>query len=148
MQLFLFSVYDWLKVIHLVAVIAWMCALMYLPRLFINHHQASSGGEAESFFINMERRLLKGIMTPAMIAVWILGILLLIANPDYLSAPWFIIKALFVLGITICHGFYAGAVKKFATGERPRTEKFWRMINEVPFLFMFIIVVMVLIKPF
>ncbi len=148
MAAFLLSIYLWLKAVHLIMVIALMAAMMYLPRLFIYHHQAEKGGEAERHFINMERRLLKGIANPALIAVWVLGILLLIANPSILSSPWFHVKLAMVLGISGIHGFYAASQRKFAAGERPKTEKFWRLMNEVPFLMMVIIVIMVIVKPF
>ena len=96
----------------------------------------------------MEKRLLKGIANPALIAVWVLGILLLIANPSILSSAWFHVKLALVLGISGVHGFYAASQRKFAVGERPRTEKFWRLMNEVPFLMMVIIVILVIVKPF
>ncbi len=148
MTAFLVSIYLWIKAVHLIMVIALMAAMMYLPRLFIYHHQAEKGGEAERHFINMERRLLKGIANPALIAVWVLGILMLIANPSFLSSPWFHVKLAMVLGISGIHGFYAASQRKFAAGERPKTEKFWRLMNEVPFLMMVIIVIMVIVKPF
>lgn len=148
MQEFLAGIYLWIKSVHLIAVIAWMAGMMYLPRLFINHHQAEKGGEAERFFIAMERRLLKAIINPSMIAVWLLGILMVIANPSTLSQPWFHLKLLMALGISAVHGFYAGARKKFEAGERPRTEEFWRIINEIPFVMLIIIVIMVIVKPF
>jgi len=148
MTAFLLSIYLWIKALHLIMVIALMAAMMYLPRLFIYHHQAEKGGEAERHFITMERRLLKGIANPALIAVWVLGILMLIANPAFLSSGWFHVKLALVLGISGIHGFYAAAQRKFAAGERPRTEKFWRIINEVPFLMLVVIVIMVIVKPF
>jgi len=148
MQGFLAGGYLWIKAVHLIAVIAWMAGMMYLPRLFINHHRAEKGGEAERFFILMERRLLKAIINPSMIAVWALGIALVIANPAVLSQAWFHLKLAMVLGITGVHGFYAGAYKKFAAGERPRTEKFWRIINEIPFVMLVVVVIMVIVKPF
>ena len=148
MTAFLLSIYLWIKALHLIMVIALMAAMMYLPRLFIYHHQAEKGGEAERHFITMERRLLKGIANPALIAVWVLGILMLIANPAFLSSGWFHVKLALVLGISGVHGFYAAAQRKFAAGERPRTEKFWRIINEVPFLMLVVIVIMVIVKPF
>lgn len=145
---FLLPFYNWLKALHLLSLIAWMIGMMYLPRLFVYHHQAAKGGEAEGFFVQMERRLLKGIMNPSMIATWVFGILLLAAMPGWLSDGWLHIKLLFVLGISGVHGFYAASFRKFAAGERPRTGKFWRMMNEVPFVFLIIIVVMVIVKPF
>lgn len=145
---FLLPFYNWIKVLHLLSVVAWMAAMLYLPRLFIYHHQSEKGGEAEGLFVQMERRLLKGIMTPSMIATWVFGLLLVAAIPAWGSEPWFIIKFLFVIAMSGVHGFYSASYKKFAAGERPRSQKFWRIINEVPFVFLIIIVVMVLVKPF
>jgi len=148
MQDFLLSIYPWIKSFHLILVVAWMAGMMYLPRLFVYHHQAEKGGEADRFFTQMERRLLKGIINPSMALVWILGITMLIANPAILSQGWFIVKFTFVIGVSGVHGFYAAARRKFEAGERPRTEKFWRIMNEVPFLAMIVIVIMVIVKPF
>lgn len=145
---FLATHYQWLKVGHLAFVIAWMAGLLYLPRLFIYHHQSTPGGEAEQFFTVMARRLLKGIMTPSMMAVWLFAVLMMLANPSVFEGVWFHIKLLSVVIITGIHGFYSSSQKKFAAGERPRTEKFWRVINEVPFVLMLIVLVMVLVKPF
>ncbi|MEL6507370.1 MAG: CopD family protein [Pseudomonadota bacterium] len=139
---------QWIKVGHLAAVIAWMAAMLYLPRLFVYHHQAKPGGEAEDFFIKMQGRLLKGIMTPAMLATWVFAILLMVANTTVFSSGWFYVKLASVVAITGIHGFYASARKKFLAGQRPQTEKFWRMINEVPFVLMFVVLIMVLVKPF
>ena len=145
---FLSGIYLWIKAIHLIMVIAWMAGMMYLPRLFIYHHGAERGGEAERNFVVMERRLLKGIINPSMIAVWLLGILMLIANPATLSSGWFHVKLVLVLAMSGIHGFYAAVRKQFEAGERPRSEKFWRMMNEVPFFLLIGIVFMVILKPF
>ncbi|MEM6414634.1 MAG: CopD family protein [Pseudomonadota bacterium] len=142
------SNYSFLKALHIIAVIAWMAGMMYLPRLFIYHHQADPGGEAESYLIVMERRLLKGIMNGALIAVWLLAILMIVANPLLLKTPWFHAKLLLVIAISGVHGFYAASQKRFATGERPRTQKFWRVMNEVPFVLLIGIVVLAVTKPF
>ena len=96
----------------------------------------------------MQRRLLKGIINPAMVLVWVLGILMLIASPAILEQGWFHVKLAFVVGVSAVHGFYAASRRKFERGERPRTEKFWRIMNEVPFLALIVIVVMVIVKPF
>ena len=148
MTAFLASIYLWIKAVHLIAVIAWMAGMMYLPRLFIYHHQSEPGGEAERNFVVMERRLLKGIINPSMGAVWILGILMLIAVPGTLSEGWFHVKLAIVIAISGVHGFYANARRKFEAGERPRTEKFWRIMNEVPFIGLIVIVILVIVKPF
>ncbi len=148
MAAFLSGIYLWIKAAHLVFVIAWMAGMMYLPRLFVYHHQAEKGGEAERYFIQMQRRLLKGIINPSMVFVWVLGILMLLANPAFLSQGWFHVKLALVLLISGVHGFYANARRKFEAGERPRTEKFWRVMNEIPFIALIVIVVMVIVKPF
>ncbi len=145
---FLTEYYLWIKSIHLVMVIAWMAGMMYLPRLFVYHHQSEKGGEAERFFIQMQRRLMKGIINPSMIAVWILGILMLVANPEILSGRWFHVKLALVVLISAIHGFYSSSRRKFEVGERPRSEKFWRGMNEVPFVMMIGIVILVIVKPF
>jgi len=148
MQSFLANNYLWLKAAHVIMVIAWMAGMMYLPRLFIYHHQAEKGGEAERHFIIMERRLLKGIINPSMIIVWILAGLMLYANPSLFSQSWFHLKFAAVVGVSAVHGFYAQAFRKFERGERPRTEKFWRIINEIPFLLMILAVIMAIVEPF
>lgn len=148
MRDFLLAHYQTIKAVHLVMVVAWMAGMMYLPRLFVYHHQALPGGEAETFFKAMERRLLKGIVNPAMVFVWTLGASMLYANPALLSAPWMQVKLAMVTGIAAVHGYYAGAYKRFARGERPRTERFWRMMNEIPFLAMIVAIVMVVVRPF
>ncbi len=144
----LLTIYPWIKATHIIAVIAWMAGMMYLPRLFIYHHQATPGGEAEGFFIAMERRLLKGIINPAMIAVWLLAVLMLIANPGLFSTGWFLAKFAMVLGISGIHGFYVKSQRLFASGERVRTEKFWRFMNEAPFILLILVVFLAVTKPF
>lgn len=148
MSSFLLDIYLWIKAFHIIAIIAWMAGMMYLPRLFIYHHDAAPGGEAEQKFVVMERRLLKGIMNPSVAAVWVLGILMLWANPSVLSDGWFHAKLAFVLVVSGIHGFYAAARRKFEAGERPRTAKFWRMINEAPFVGLIVIVILAIVKPF
>ncbi|MEZ5892719.1 MAG: protoporphyrinogen oxidase HemJ [Parvularculaceae bacterium] len=145
---FLLAQYLWVKALHIIAVIAWMAGMMYLPRLFIYHHQAEKGGEAERFFVIMERRLFLGIINPSIIAVWLLAGLMLLARPEIMGAGWFMVKFPMVLGISAIHGWYSMARKKFAKGERPRSEKFWRIMNEVPFILMIIAVFMAVMKPF
>ncbi len=140
--------YLWIKAVHLIAVIAWMAGMMYLPRLFIYHHKSEKGGEAERYFVEMERRLLRVIINPAMGAVWVLGILMLIANPALLSETWLHIKLALVVAMSAIHGFYAASRRKFEAGERPRSERFWRMINEAPFVLLIAIVILVIVKPF
>ena len=148
MTAFLSGAYLWIKALHVISVIAWMAGMMYLPRLFIYHLQSEKGGEAERYFIQMERRLMKGIINPSIVAVWLFGILMLTANPALISTGWFGVKLAMVLALSAIHGFYAASAKKFEAGERPRTQKFWRIMNEVPFLLMIVVVFMVIAKPF
>lgn len=145
---FLAGVYLWIKGLHIIAIIAWMAGMMYLPRLFVYHHQSEKGGEAEAMFVVMERRLLKGIINPSMIAVWVLGLVMLYASPGTLSSGWFHVKLAAVLVISGIHGFYAASTRKFAAGERPRSEKFWRIMNEAPFILLIVVVFLAVLKPF
>lgn len=144
----LLSAYLWIKAAHIIFVIAWMAGLMYLPRLFIYHHQAEKGGEAERFFVQMERRLLNGIVTPSMVVVWLLAATMIYANPALLGEGWFHVKLAAVIGISGVHGVYIGAQRRFARGERPRTERFWRLMNEAPFVLLIVAVAMAVPKPF
>ena len=148
MRDFLLSAYPWIKALHITAVIAWMAGIMYLPRLFIYHHQSAPGGEAEKLFVMMERRLLKGIMTPSLVVVWILALTMLYANPALLGAGWFRVKLAAVLGVSAIHGLYARAQRGFEAGGRPETERYWRVMNEAPFVLMLAAAVLAVVKPF
>ena len=139
--------YNAVQALHVLAIVAWMAAMLYLPRLFVYHHQAIPGGEAEGHFTVMERRLLKGIMTPAMLATWVFGIALIAMQPAWANDVWFLVKITAVLAMTGLHGFYSKARKGFEAGARPRTERFWRIMNEAPFVLLAVIVFMVLLKP-
>jgi putative membrane protein len=138
--------YDWLRGLHILAVIFWMAGLLYLPRLYVYHFQARPGGELEQTLILQQRRLYRGIMTPAMIAAWLFGILLLLSNAGRSGGwvfihtlPW-AIKLLGVIALTGIHGLYGAARRKFAAGERPHTEKAWRLLNEAPTVLAIVIV--------
>ncbi|MBL6457562.1 protoporphyrinogen oxidase HemJ [Belnapia sp. T6] len=141
--------YPWTKALHLIAVIAWMAGIFYLPRLFVYHSAVAPGGAQSTLFQTMERRLLRGIMNPAMIATWILG-LTLVLTPGVVDwrAGWWHLKLLSVLGMTGFHMHLAGARRAFAAEARPHSERYWRFMNEVPTLLMVVIVVMVIVKPF
>jgi putative membrane protein len=140
--------YQWLRAFHILAVIAWMAGMLYLPRLYVYHMGAAPGGELETALKLQERRLLRAITNPAMIAAWTLGVLLLSANPALLSESWMHAKLTFVLILSGVHGFYASAFRKFARGERPYTERFWRIMNEAPALLAIGIVIFVVAEPF
>jgi len=140
--------YNWLKALHILAVVAWMAGMLYLPRLFVYQFAAEKGGEGERILINAQKLLLKRILNPAMIATWVFGLLLFAAAPEWANDGWFIVKFAAVIALSGLHGFFSASRKKFAMGERPRTEKFWRLINEAPFGLLAIIVFMVILKPF
>jgi protoporphyrinogen IX oxidase len=139
--------YEWLKAFHIIAVIAWMAALLYLPRLFVYHCGVNRGSEASETFKVMERRLLKAIMTPAMIVVWLLGLYLMWAG-GFLSSGWMHAKLTLVLILSGIHGWFAGMVRAFAEDRNQRDATFYRIINEVPTVLMVAIVIFVVVKPF
>jgi putative membrane protein len=149
MQDFLSMNYEWLRAIHLMAVMSWMAGLLYLPRLFVYHTQAEVGSDKSETFKIMERRLLKAIMNPAMIVTWILGISMIIANPALMQGQgWMHVKMLLVLLMSGIHGMLAGSLRKFANDENTRSEKFYRIINEVPAALMVLIIILAVVEPF
>jgi protoporphyrinogen IX oxidase len=139
--------YPYLLALHIIAMVAWMAGMFYLPRLFVYHADAKVGSEMSETFKTMERRLLKFIMTPAMVVTWLCGIGLLILMPVYLQLPWMQAKLVLVLMMSGLHGYYAGAVRKFAADKNTRSQKFWRWMNEAPTLLLIAIVVLVVVKP-
>lgn len=143
-------IYLWLKVLHVVAVISWMAGLLYLPRLMVYHADAEPGGEADSTFRIMERRLYRAIMMPAMIVSWMagLGLAFGFGVVDFAGDIWFYGKLALVTGMTGYHHFLGRHVRAFADGENRHSARFYRFINEVPTLLMIVIVVLVVIKPF
>tara|TARA_R110002072_G_scaffold164975_1_gene318098 strand:- start:1103 stop:1558 length:456 start_codon:yes stop_codon:yes gene_type:complete len=142
------TAYLVIKSLHIIAVIFWMAGMLYLPRLFVYHHGAVPGGELETALLKQEHNLLKIIVNPAMIVVWVLALLMIAANQSLWSSGWLHVKLVLVLALSAVHGLYAGAAKKFAAGERPRSEKFWRIMNEVPALMVIAIVLLAVTKPF
>jgi putative membrane protein len=139
--------YLWAKAVHVVAVISWMAGMLYLPRLFINHIEAPAGSQMDETLKGMERRLMRIIMNPAMTIAWVLG-LWLAWEGDHLSEGWFHLKFAGVLALSAAHGWFAGAVRKFAEGRNTMTARQWRLANEVPTILMILIVIMVIVKPF
>jgi len=142
--------YEWLKAFHLIAVIFWMAGLLYLPRLFVYHSGAKPGGDLEVKMIEAEQKLLRIIMNPAMMVSFILGLILLFGyNLGNLTGSiWLPIKLILVFALIGYHGFLSKQRKLFAAGERPKSEKFFRRINEIPAIFTIIIVIMAIVKPF
>ncbi|MET0428845.1 MAG: protoporphyrinogen oxidase HemJ [Microvirga sp.] len=142
------NLYPWIKAGHVVALIAWMAAMLYLPRLFVYHAGLPAGSEVQSAtFKIMERRLAKAIMTPAMILTWIFGITLAVKS-GYYTAYWLQMKFLLVFAMTGIHGWLSKMVKDFAADRNTRSTKFYRIINEVPTLLMILIVILVIVRPF
>ncbi|MEO0329305.1 MAG: protoporphyrinogen oxidase HemJ [Pseudomonadota bacterium] len=139
--------YEWVKAFHILAVISWMCGLLYLPRLLIYHFDSETGSVQSDTFKIMERRLLKAIMLPAMLVTWVLGIWLVFLTAAY-SEGWFVTKFFLVVLMTAFHGFQSKWVKEFAAEKRLRSTKFYRFANEGPTVLMILIVILVVVKPF
>jgi putative membrane protein len=139
--------YEWLKAFHVIAIIAWMAGMLYLPRLFVYHCEATPGSRQSDTFKTMERRLLNAIMTPAMVASWALGLWLVWWGVWY-AAGWLHAKVLLVLLLSGAHGFLARCVREFAADRNRRSQKFYRIINEVPAILMIGIVILAVVKPF
>ena len=139
--------YEILKALHIVAVIAWMAGLLYLPRLFVYHAEAGPGTPQSETFKVMERRLLRAIMNPAMIAVWLFGFLLAWQG-NWWMAPWFHAKLLLVVLLSGVHHLYARWRKDFEADRNTKPARSYRYWNEVPTLLMIGIVFVVVLKPF
>jgi protoporphyrinogen IX oxidase len=141
------DVYLWLKAFHIIAVIAWMAGMLYLPRLFVYHCQAEPGSKQSETFKLMEWRLLKLIINPAMAVTWILG-LLLVWMGGWHSSGWMLVKFALVIAMSAAHGFFVRWVKDFGADRNTRSQKFYRVANEIPTVLLVIIVVLVVVKPF
>jgi protoporphyrinogen IX oxidase len=143
------ALYPWIKAAHIVAVIAWMAGMLYLPRLFVYHAEVPVGSPESERFKVMERRLLRAIMNPAMIATFILGPLLAI-TPGVVDwdAGWIYAKLLFVIGLTVMHHVFGLWRKDFAADRNSRPARTFRIANEVPTLLMIGIVIFVVVRPF
>jgi len=139
--------YGWIKALHIIAVIAWMAGMLYLPRLFVYHCEAEAGSKQSETFKLMERRLLRVIINPAMVVTWLAGLYLAWAG-HWFSASWLQAKLVLVLVLSGVHGFFSRCVKDFAAGRNLRSQRFYRFINEVPALLMVLIVILVVLKPF
>jgi putative membrane protein len=140
---------TWVKALHVISVIAWIAGMMYLPRLFVYHAAAETGSIQSETFKIMERRLYRGIITPAMVLTWVFG-LTMVFTPGIIDWhegwPW--VKAVAVILLTGIHGYYGRQVRNFAADRNTRPQGFWRAVNELPFVLVIIIVIMVIVKPF
>ena len=139
--------YEWLKAFHIIAVIAWMAGMLYLPRLFVYHCEADVGSRQSETFKVMERRLLRIIINPAMIAAWVLG-LWLAWRGGWFVAPWLHAKLVLVLAMSALHGILVKHVKNFAADRDRRSPKYYRILNEIPTVLMVFIVILAVVKPF
>ena len=141
--------YLWLKGLHIIVVISWMAGMLYLPRLFVYHCDAEPGSKQSETFKVMERRLYRGIITPAMAATWIFG-LIMVFTPGIIDwhEGWVWVKAVSVILLSGIHGYYGRQVRNFAADRNERPHGFWRVVNELPFVLVIIIVIMVIVRPF
>ena len=141
--------YLWIKSFHLLSVISWMVGLLYLPRLFVYHNEVSPTSEVSKTFLIMERRLLKYIMLPAMIASYLTGLLMLMTFKDnFATQGWLHVKLLSVFALTILHHFMKVWYKEFLKGQRKHSTLFFRLANEVPTIVMIVVVIMAIVQPF
>lgn len=141
------AAYLWVKAVHVMAIIAWMAGLLYLPRLFIYHSEARIGSEMSETFKVMERRLLRIIINPSMVIAWALG-LWLGWKGGHFQSGWFQLKLVLALAMSWMHGYLSASVRRFAEDRNVRPARFWRIMNEVPALLMAGIVILVVVKPF
>jgi putative membrane protein len=139
--------YNIVKSLHIISIVAWMAGMLYLPRLFVYHSQLSPSSDARAMFETMERRLLKAIMLPAMVATWVFGISLAVLLQAWQDG-WLHTKGLLVLILSGLHGFLAREARRLAQGGAPRSTKFYRIINEVPTVILVAVVFLVVTKPF
>ncbi len=145
---FLSSIFLWVKALHIIAVIAFMAGMLYLPRLFVYHTETEIGSPESERFKVMERKLLRAIVNPSLIAVWLLGLTLAFTEPFIWQEAWFQIKFALVIGLSAVHGLYSRWVKEFARDVRRYPQRVYRIWNEVPALFMIVIVILVVVRPF
>ena len=141
--------FAYIKAFHVIAIISWMAGLLYLPRLFVYHASAKPGSEQSETFKVMERRLLRYITTPAMIASWILGVWLAFSGAiDWSREGWFHVKLILVLALSAYHGLLAVWTRDFALDRNTRSPRFYRIANEIPTILMIFIVILAVVRPF
>ena len=140
--------YLWVKAFHIIAVISWMAGMLYLPRLFVYHSMVEKDSARAQIFALMERRLLKAIMNPAMILTFVLGFWMVLFDPYLIQEGWFHAKVLLVFIMAGVHAKFAVMRKGLEFGENVRSDKYYRVWNEVPTVLMIIIVILVVVKPF
>ena len=141
------TLYYTLKTIHIISFTAWMAGMFYLPRLYVYHCQTQAGSEADQLFQTMEMKLLRYIMTPAMILTWIAGLWLASVVGAYTSG-WLAAKMVCVLAMSGAHGLFAVHRKQFVAAQNTKSERYYRLINEIPTVLLILIVALVVVKPF
>jgi putative membrane protein len=141
------GLYPWAKAVHVIAIIAWMAGMLYLPRLFVYHCEAEPGSRQSETFKVMERRLLTIIINPAMVVSWVFG-LWMAWEGSLFAMPWLDLKLVLVLAMSAVHGFFVRCVREFGADQNRRSQKFYRAINELPTLLMIGIVILAVVKPF
>lgn len=141
--------YHWIKAIHIIAVIAWMCGMLYLPRLFVYHCKVAVGSEASELFKVMEYKLMRLIINPAMIVAWVAGLWMVYYTNalDPANGTWMHWKFTLLIGMQITHAMMSRYRKAFARDERPKSEKYFRIFNEIPAILLIGIVVLVVVRP-
>ena len=142
----LVALYPWIKAFHIIAVIAWMAGMLYLPRLFVYHCETSVGTPEYERFALMERKLMRIIINPSMIAVWVLGLTLASTSGAW-TQGWFHLKLLLVTGLSAFHGMMSAWRRAFEQGKNEKSQRFFRIVNEVPAVLMALIVILVVVKP-
>jgi protoporphyrinogen IX oxidase len=145
---FVLDNYLWFKALHIIAMVAWMAGMLYLPRLYVYHASAEKGSDKSETFKVMERRLLRAIMNPAMIVTFLIGGLMIAANPAIMQQGWIHVKLALVLGMAGIHGFYAICRKDFERDMNTRSPAYYKIWNEIPTVLMIVIVLLAVAKPF
>ena len=138
----------WVKALHVISVIAWMAGMLYLPRLYVYHADAQKGSVQSETFKIMERRLYRGITTPAMIASWLFGLIMVFYGLVDWHAIWPWVKAASVIALSGVHGLWGRYLRDFAKDRNERPGRFYRSINEIPMVLAIVIVIMVIVQPF
>jgi putative membrane protein len=147
MTMFLSNHIDWIKAFHVISVIAWLSGMFYLPRLFVYHTETTPGSVESERFKVMERRLLRAIINPSMIATWAFGLTLVWLTGVY-EEHWFQAKFALVIIMSGLHGYFVGRVRAFAEDRNDKPARFYRILNEIPPLLMVFIVILVIVQPF
>ena len=147
MILWLQAQISWVKALHVIAIIVWMAGMLYLPRLFVYHAEAAKGSAVSETFKVMERRLLRAIVNPSMMLVFLTGFTLVFLTGDWRDG-WWQAKFILVLGLAGLHGYFARCVRDFAEDANQRPARFYRVLNEAPTILMIMVVVLAVVKPF